>query len=151
MTCRAHPRAGAAPKNSDSVDILAVRAIRRPPVERRRHHMLYLVVSWFLSALSLVVVAHIVPGFQVSSFGSALIAAIVIGLINSTLGVLLKILTFPLTLVTFGLFIFVINALMLRFASAVVEGFHVDGFGPALIGAIVLAIVSTVLHNLVFG
>jgi putative membrane protein len=113
--------------------------------------MLYLVVSWFLSALSLIIVAQIVPGFRVSTFGAALIAAIVIGLVNSTLGLLLKILTLPLTIVTFGLFLFVINAFMLRFASAVVEGFIVDGFGAAFVGALVLAIVSTVLRHLVFG
>ena len=112
--------------------------------------MLYLIVSWFLSALSLIIVAHIVPGFRVESFGAALIAALVLGLINSTLGLLLKILTFPLTIVTFGLFLFVINALILRMTSGLVSGFYVDSFGPAFVGAIVLALVSTVLRHIVF-
>jgi putative membrane protein len=112
--------------------------------------MLYLLVSWFLNALSLMIVAHVVSGFRVESVGFALIAALVIGLINSTLGLLLKILTLPLTIVTFGLFIFVINALILRMVSGLVSGFYVDGFGAAFIGAIVLAVVSTVLRHLVF-
>lgn len=112
--------------------------------------MLYLVTNWFLSALSIVIVAHLIPGFRVASFGTALIAAIVIGLINSTLGLLLKIVTFPLTILTFGVFLFVINALMLRFASVLVPGFQVESFLPAFLGAIVLSIVHTVLYNLVF-
>jgi putative membrane protein len=113
--------------------------------------MLYLIVSWFLSALSLIIVAHVVPGFHVQSFGTALIASIVIGLINSTLGLLLKILTLPLTIVTFGIFLFVINALILRMTSGLVSGFYVDSFGPAFIGAIVLALVSTILRHVVFA
>ena len=112
--------------------------------------MIYLIVNWILSALSLVIVAHLIPGFQVRDFSTALIAAIVIGLINSTLGLLLKLLTLHLTVVTFGLFLFVINALMLRFASALVSGFVVNGFGAAFLGAIVLAVVNTVLRHLVF-
>jgi len=113
--------------------------------------MMYLIVSWFLSALSLIIVAHVVPGFRVENFGAALIAALVIGLINSTIGLLLKILTLPLTIVTFGLFLFVINALVLRMASGLVSGFSVESFGPALIGAVVLTLVSTVLRHLVFA
>ena len=113
--------------------------------------MMYLVTDWFLVALSIIIVAHVIPGFHVASFGTALIAAIVIGLINSTLGLLLKILTFPLTTVTFGLFLFVINALMLRFASYLVEGFVVDSFLPAFLGAIVLSIVHSVLYKLAFS
>jgi len=111
--------------------------------------MLYLIVNWLLSALSLIIVAHIVPGFQVQSFGTALMASLVIGLINATLGLLLKVLTLPLTIVTFGLFLFVINALILRMTSGLVSGFHVESFGPAFIGAIVLALVTTVLRHLV--
>lgn len=113
--------------------------------------MLYLIVSWFLGALSLMIVAHVVPGFVVHNFSAALVAALVIGLINSTLGVLLKILTLPLTIVTFGLFLFVVNALILRMASGVVSGFTVESFGAAIVGAIVLALVSTILRKLVFA
>jgi putative membrane protein len=112
--------------------------------------MLYLVVNWLLSAVSLIIVAHLVSGFRVTGFGAALLAALVIGLINATLGLLLKVVTFPLTIVTFGLFLLVINALMLRLASAVVPGFEVAGFWPALLGAIILAVLNTVMRHLVF-
>ncbi|HEV8717097.1 MAG TPA: phage holin family protein [Candidatus Binatia bacterium] len=111
--------------------------------------MLTLLLHWFLSALSLLIVAHIVPGFEVRGFGVALIASVVIGLINSTFGFLLKLLTFPLTIITFGLFLFVINALMLRFAALLVPGFVVRGFLPAFLGAVALALVHLALRALV--
>jgi putative membrane protein len=107
--------------------------------------MLRLLVKWILSAVLLLVVAHFVPGFRVTSLTSALIAAVVIGLINGTLGLLLKIITLPLTFLTFGIFLLVINALMLLVASAIVPGFHVEGFAPAFWGGISLSI----LHLLV--
>jgi putative membrane protein len=113
--------------------------------------MIYLLANWFLSALSLIIVAHVVPGFTVRSFGSALLASLVIGLINGTIGILLKLLTLPLTVLTFGLFLFVVNALMLMLASSLVSGFQVESFLPAFLGAIVLALVSTGLRQLVFS
>jgi len=113
--------------------------------------MLYLIVSWFVNALSLIIVAHVVPGFQVQSFSTALVAALVLGFINATLGFLLKVLTLPLTIVTFGLFLFVINAIVLRMVSGLVSGFSVASFGAAFVGAIVLALVTTVLRHLVFA
>jgi putative membrane protein len=106
-------------------------------------------LHWVLSAVAVWIVAHVVPGISVSGPVAALIAALVIGLINATLGLLLKILTFPLTLLTLGLFWFVINALMLELAAAFVRGFEVRGFLPALIGAVVLSLVSSVLQWLV--
>ncbi len=109
-----------------------------------------LIIHWILSALSLLLVAHLVPGFKVASFGTALIAAIVIGLVNATLGFILKILTLPLTIVTFGLFLFIINALMLKFAAAVVPGFAIYGFLPALLGAIILSVLSFILRFVLF-
>lgn len=112
---------------------------------------MYLILHWVLSALSLMIVAHIVPGFAVKSFGSALLASLVIGLVNATIGLVLKILTFPLTLLTFGLFLLVINALMIQLSSSLLDGFHVTGFWPAFFGAIVLAIVSSLLRSLVLG
>ena len=86
-----------------------------------------LLLHWLISAVSLLIVAYIIPGIQVQGFGTALIAAIVIGLVNATLGFVLKILTLPLTLLTFGLFWFVINALMLQLASHLVSGFSISG------------------------
>src|ERR1035438_2957274 len=92
-----------------------------------------LLLHWILSAAALWIVAHFVPGIYVSGPKAALIAALVIGLINATLGLILKILTFPLTILTLGLFWFVINALMLELAANFVNGFQVRGFIPALI------------------
>jgi len=106
---------------------------------------LRVILNWILSALALVIVAHVVNGFEVRTFGAALLAAIVIGLVNATLGLMMKILTFPLTLVTFGIFWFVINAIMLEIAAAFVPGFTIHGFTPAFLGAIVLSIVNLFL------
>jgi len=107
-----------------------------------------LILHWLLSALALVIVARLVPGFYIRSFGSALIAALVIGLVNATLGFFLKVLTFPFIILTLGLFWFVVNALMLMFASAIVPGFVVQGFGPAFWGAIVLALINMAFRAL---
>src|ERR1017187_2211610 len=108
-----------------------------------------LLLHWIVSALAVWIVAHIVPGISVSGPAAALIAALVIGLVNATLGLILKILTFPLTLLTLGLFWFVINALMLELAANFVNGFVVRGFVPALIGAVLMSLVSSVLQWIV--
>ena len=113
--------------------------------------MLYLLVNWFLSALCLMIVAHLVSGFRVSGFGAALVASLVIGLVNGTLGLALKVVTFPLTIVTFGLFLFVVNALMLYLASSLVPGFFIANFGTAFVAAIVLALLHVILRHLVFA
>lgn len=107
-----------------------------------------MLLNWVLSAVAVWIVAQVVPGVHVSGAVAALIAALAIGFINATLGLLLKIVTFPLTLLTLGLFWFVINALMLELASALVPGFHVRGFGAAFIGAIVLSLVNLVLKGI---
>jgi putative membrane protein len=108
-----------------------------------------LLLNWVLSALAVWIMAQIVPGISVHGPVAALIAALAIGLINATLGALLKILTFPLTLLTLGLFWFVINGLMLELASAVVPGFQVRGFLAAFVGAVVLSLVNLVLKGIV--
>ena len=108
-----------------------------------------MLLSWVLSAIAVWIVARLVPGIYVSGPGAALIAALAIGFINATIGMVLKIITFPLTLITLGVFWFVINALMLELASAVVPGFRIHGFGAAFIGAIVLSIVNLLLKSLV--
>ena len=105
-----------------------------------------LLLHWVISAVAVWIVAHIVPGIYVTGPMAALIAALVIGLINATLGLLLKILTFPLTILTLGLFWFVINAIMLELAAALVNGFYVRNFIAALIGAVMLSLVSSVLQ-----
>jgi putative membrane protein len=108
-----------------------------------------LLLGWLLSAVALLVVAHLVPGFYVRDFKAALWAALIIGLINGTLGVALKIVTAPLTVLTLGGFLLVVNALMLMFASSLLRGFEVRGFWPAFIGAIALAVVNMLLRWLI--
>ena len=82
------------------------------------------------------------PGFYVRNLTSALVAALVIGLLNATIGLVLKILTFPISILTFGIFLLVINGLMILAASSVVRGFHVNGLVPAFWGAVVLALLG---------
>ena len=108
-----------------------------------------LLLNWVLSALAVWIVSRIVPGIYVHGPVAALIAALVIGFINATVGLLIKVITFPLTLLTLGLFWFVINAAMLKLASVFVPGFEVRGFGAAFIGAIVLSLVNWVMHWLI--
>ena len=107
-----------------------------------------LLLNWLLSAISLLIVSRFIPGFYVRDFTAALIAALVIGLVNATLGLVLKIITFPLTVLTLGIFWWVINALMLIFASHFVPGFAVHGFWPAFWGAVVLSLINMVLKSL---
>jgi putative membrane protein len=110
--------------------------------------MLRLLIHWILSALALLIVSQVVPGFYMRGFGTALWAAVIIGLINATLGALLKLITFPLTVLTLGIFWLVINALMLWFATAFVPGFRISGFGAAFIGALVLMLVNMLFRAL---
>lgn len=105
-----------------------------------------LLLHWLLSALALLLVSRIVPGFEVRGFGPALIASLVIGLLNATFGLILKILTFPISILTLGIFLLVINGLMILLASGIVPGFHVSGFAPAFWGAIVLALLGMVIR-----
>jgi len=108
-----------------------------------------LLVRWLINAVSLVIVAHFVPGFRVDGFMAALIAAVVIGFVNSTLGLLLKVLTFPLTIVSFGLFLIVINAIILEMAASITPGFAVQNGSAAVIGALLLSVISWFLHWLI--
>jgi putative membrane protein len=109
-----------------------------------------LLLNWVLSALAVWIVAQLGIGISVRGAVSALVAALVIGFINATIGLLLKIITFPLTLLTLGLFWLVINALMLELASALLSpGFQVRGFWAAFIGAILLSLVNLLLKAIV--
>jgi len=111
--------------------------------------MLRMLLHWFVSALAVWLTSRVVPGFQVTGAAASLIAALVIGLVNATLGLFLKIVTFPLTIITLGLFWIIINALMLKLASAFVPGFHLRGFAAAFFGAIVLSLVNMLLKWLI--
>lgn len=107
--------------------------------------MLRLLLRWIISALAVWIVSRVIPGFELSGAVAALIAAVFIGFINATLGLFLKIVTFPLTILTLGLFWFVLNAIMLELASAFVPGFHISSFAAAFWGGIVLSVVNVLL------
>lgn len=109
--------------------------------------MARLIAHWVLSALCILVVARFVPGITVQGFWTALLAAVIIGFVNGTIGLLLKILTFPLIVLTFGIFWIIINALMLKFASLFAPGFYVQGFAPAIWGAIVLSLLNIAVRQ----
>lgn len=107
-----------------------------------------LLLVWILNAVALLVVAYLLPGITVASFGSALIAALVLGLLNTLIKPLLILLTLPITIVTLGLFLLVLNALVFWFAGSVLKGFQVSGFWWALLGAFVYSVVSGLLSRL---
>lgn len=104
-----------------------------------------LIVRWLLLAAALLLVAHLSPGVTVNSFGSALVAALVLGLLNMLVRPLLVLLTLPVTVLTLGLFLFVINALLFWSAAGLLDGFRVDGFGAALIGSVIYSVASTII------
>lgn len=104
-----------------------------------------LIVRWLLLAAALLLVAHLSPGVSVNSFGAALVAALVLGLLNILVRPLLVLLTLPVTVLTLGLFLFVINALMFWAAAGLLSGFKVDGFAAALIGSVIYSIASTII------
>lgn len=108
--------------------------------------MFRLLIQWILSAVALMIVSKIVPGFYVTNLPSAFISALVIGLLNAILGFPLKLITFPLTILTFGVFLLVINAAMILLASKIVEGLDVYGWVPAFWGAAVLAVISLLIR-----
>jgi len=113
--------------------------------------MLGLLVQWLLYAIALLVVSRIVPGFTVTGLWPAMIASVVIGLLNATVGFFLKIVTFPLSIITLGLFLLVINGLMIMLASSIVRGFNVRGFVPAFWGAVVLALLGMLIRGVTKG
>ena len=106
-----------------------------------------LLVKWLLSAAALLAVAHLYSGVVVQSFSAALAAALVIGFFNAVLRPILIVLTLPVTVITLGLFLFVINALMFYWAAALLDGFQVRGFGAALIGSLVYTLLGMLIHS----
>jgi putative membrane protein len=107
-----------------------------------------LLSKWLLSAAALLLVAYLYQGVEVHSFTAALIAAFVIGLLNTIVRPVLVILTLPVTVVTLGLFLFVINALMFWAAASVLDGFHVRNFTAALIGSLIYSVIGMVVELL---
>lgn len=106
-------------------------------------------LTWLIATAALMITSYLVPGLFVANLVSAAIASVILGLINAIIKPLLVILTLPLTLLTFGLFLFVINAIVIWLAGVVTPGFVVGGFFPALIGSIVLTLITSGLTMLV--
>jgi putative membrane protein len=113
--------------------------------------MLNLLARWILNAAALLLVAYLYPGVRVESFLSAALAALVLGLVNAFVRPLLVILTLPVTLITLGLFLFVINALLFWFVAEIVHGFSVSGFGAALLGSILYSLITLVTSWILFS
>ena len=113
--------------------------------------MTSLLLRWVINAAGLLLVAYLYPGVQVEGFVAALLAALVLGLVNAVIRPILVILTLPATLLTLGLFIFVINALLFWFVAEIVHGFRVTGFGAALLGSILYSIVTLLTSWLLLG
>ena len=111
--------------------------------------MVTLILVWILNAVALLAVAYLLPGITVASFGSALIAALVLGLVNMLVKPVLVLLTLPITIVTLGLFLIVINALLFWFVGSVLKGFQANGFWWAVGGAILYSIISGLLTKLI--
>ena len=114
------------------------------------HLLAHIIAVWLVSALALWIVGNVIPGVEVRGFGTALVATVVIAIVNGTVGPILRFLTFPLTLLTLGLFLLVVNALLLMLASVFAPGFKVRGFLPAVVGSLVLTILTAILRRLVF-
>ena len=113
--------------------------------------MLKLLAKWLLSAAALLFVAYLYSGVQVQTFTAALVAALVIGLLNAVVRPVLVVLTLPVTVVTLGLFLFIINALMFWAAAGVLDGFQVSGFGAALIGSLLYSLIGLVIDSALGG
>ena len=110
------------------------------------HFLLHAILNWLLGALALWLVAHIVPGIEVRDFGSALIATLIIGVVNAVVGPVLKFFGLPFIILTLGLFLLIIDAALLKLASLFTPGFRVRGFVAALLGSIVLTILTYILR-----
>ena len=112
--------------------------------------MLTLIARWILNAAALLLVAYLYSGVQVSSFFAAAVAALVLGLVNAVVRPILVILTLPVTILTLGLFIFVINALLFWLVAEVVQGFTVTGFWAAMLGSILYSVITLITSWLLF-
>jgi putative membrane protein len=107
--------------------------------------MARMLIGWLLNAIALLAVAYLLPSIHVASFGAALVAAMVLGLVNTLIRPVLVILTLPVTLLSFGLFLLVINGLLFWLVGSWIEGFSVGGFWPGVFGAILYSLISWLL------
>src|SRR3954453_21405589 len=132
---------------SATFNVSVIRLSWKPDRGVYHQTMLYWIIHWLLSALALIIVAKLLPGIQVQSFKAALIAALVIGLVSATVGLVLKIILLPFIILTLGIVYFLVNGLMLKLASEFVPGFRVIGCLPAVLGSILLTIVDYLLNR----
>lgn len=109
-----------------------------------------LIVVWILNAVALLAVAYVLPGIMVASFWSAMLAALVLGLLNALVKPVLILLTLPITIVTMGLFLIVLNALMFWWAGSMLSGFQVNGFWWAVAGAVLYSLIASLFSMLIF-
>lgn len=113
------------------------------------HILFHIIAVWVIGALALWIVAQVIPGIYVRDFGAALLGTIIIALVNGTIGVVLRLIAFPLTFLTLGLFLLVIDAFLLKLASLFTPGFKVQGFLSAVIGSVVLSLLTWFLRVLI--
>lgn len=112
--------------------------------------MSHILVSWIVTTLAILVVTHLIPGVRASSLGAAIVAAAILGILNALVRPIFVILTLPLTILTFGLFLFVINALMFQLVGALAPGFSVDSFWSALLGSFIVSVISYIVNSVRF-
>ena len=112
------------------------------------HSLMFYLMHWFVAALALLVTCKIMPGWKVKGLGAALIAAVVIGIADAVIWPILIVLTLPVNILTLGLFTFVVNGAVLKICAGLLDGFDIDGWMPAIFGALVLAVISSIFHYL---
>jgi putative membrane protein len=116
---------------------MAVRPLRREGLD-----VIKAILHMILNAAVFLVLSKVIPGFHVSGWGAAILASLLLGVVNATVGLVLKILTFPLILLTLGLFLFVVNAIVILLVAFLVPGLDINGFLPALLAALVISVVN---------
>lgn len=112
---------------------------------------MHLLVHWLIATVAVLLTAYFVPGFKVSSFGAAMVAAVVIGFVNMIIWPVLAFLTLPLTILTLGLFLLVVNGISLKIAAALSPGFEINGFMPAVLGSLVLTFIGWLIRFVLFN
>ncbi len=110
-----------------------------------------ILIRWLITTLAIMVIPHVISGVRVEGFGTALAAAAILGVLNALVRPILIILTLPLTVLTLGVFILVINALLFELAGAVVSGLHIDSFWSALLGSLIVSVVSWIMNFAIAG
>jgi putative membrane protein len=114
--------------------------------EQSSHGLIFYFLHWLVAAFALLVTCKIMPGWKVRGFGSAMMTAVVIGLANALIWPILIILTLPINIMTLGLFTFVVNGAIIKICSGLLDDFEVKGWGAAILGSLILSLISTVFH-----